>query len=330
MPAGLRVGLVVLVGVMVVGSIGYVVFFDLSAVDAMYMSLITATTVGFSEIGGPYGPAARVWTAAILILGMGAALYSAFSGLEYAIETLVGGRRAKRQMSSKIERVSDHIILCGFGRVGRTTYRVLERESAEVVVVDVNHEKVENATLSGALAIEGNATHDDVLEAAGIGRARVVIPAVATDTDNLVITLSAKARNPDVLVVARAIDEETESKLFRAGADRVVAPQLVGGERLATLALNPNLAEFIDLVVSGRTVEFRVEEIIVAEDSEIAGRSLRDIDLRNRAGALVLAVGNLPDRLELNPSPGHVFSPGQLVIGVGTEEQLDRLRAMAE
>jgi voltage-gated potassium channel len=321
---------VVLVGVMVVGSIGYVVFFDLSPVDAIYMSLITATTVGFSEIGGPYGTAARVWTAAILILGMGAALYSAFSGLEYAIEALVGGQRAKRQMYNKIDRMSGHIILCGFGRVGRTVHRVLQREGAPVVVVDINHEKVENAALSGALAIEGNATHDDVLEAAGIDRASVVIPAVASDSDNLVITLSAKARNPELLVVARAIDEETESKLFHAGADRVVAPQLVGGERLATLALNPNLAEFIDLVVSGRTVEFRVEEITVGENSGIIDRSLRDIDLRNRAGALVLAIGDQADRLELNPSPAHVFSTGQLIIGVGTEEQLARLRAMAE
>lgn len=330
MSRNLRLGLYVLASTVVIGSVGYMVLEGLDPLDALYMTVITVTTVGYEEVSGPLSDVGRIWTMLVLTTGMGAALYTAFVGLEYLAETIAVGTRSRRRMEKTLEHLSGHIVLCGFGRVGRNAYISLRAAGKEVAVIDSSPEKVAAATAMGAYAIEGDATSDDLLARAGVERARVVIPAVAADSDNLVITLSAKAMNPSVLVVARAISEETEKKLFRAGADRVVAPQLVGGERLATLALRPNVAEFVDLVVSGRTLEFQVEEFTVAEGAPVIGRSLRDLDLRNTSGAMVLAIGDGPQRISINPDPDHVFAVGQLVIGVGTDSQLAVLRSMIE
>ena len=204
----------------------------------------------------------------------------------------------------------------------------LRQEGVDVVVVDNNPLKVDEALEQGAHALEGDATSDEKLQAAGVSRAKVIIPAVASDSDNLVITLSARSMNPDVLIVARAVSAETVKKLYLAGADRVVAPQIVGGERIATLAMKPGLAEFIDFVSRDRTVEFQVEEMKVLPGSQIIGKSLRQLDLRRQSGALVLAIGGASGSVSLNPSPDHLFAAEQVLIGIGTDPQLQTLRQL--
>lgn len=328
MPGNLRAGLVVLVATLVIGTAGFVGIEDLALLDAFYMTVITITTVGFGEIGGTLSTAGRMWTILVIVAGMGAALYTAFVGLEYFAENAIGGKRHQRRMKKNIEELSGHIVLCGFGRVGETAFESLLREDAAVVVIDNDPAKIDLALATGAYALEGDATSDEKLLAAGVERAKVLIPAVASDSDNLVITLSARALNPSILIVARAVNAETVKKLYLAGADRVVAPQVVGGERIATLALKPNLAEFIDFVIRERTVEFQVEELSVEPDSAIIGKSLRDLDLRRQSGALVLAIGDPAGTVSLNPSPDHVFANGQILIGIGTEPQLTTLRRL--
>jgi voltage-gated potassium channel len=324
----LRAGLLVLLLITIVGSVGYMVVEDLGAFDAVYMTVITLSTVGFREVMEDPSRAGQILTLALIATGTGTALYTAASAIEFGLERFLGGDRQQRRMNERIAQMNGHVILCGFGRVGKTAWQHLAAEGADVVVIDSDQARVAEAIHLGAVAIDGDATHDAILEAAGIHRAKVLISAVRSDSDNLVITLSAKATRPDLNVVARVLDAETEKKLFLAGADRVVAPQLVGGQRLAALALKPDLAEFIDLVVSGNTVEFQVEEFTVGAGSFIDGKSLREIDLRRKAGALVLAVGDIRGRLTLNPDPGLVFVPDQTVIGIGTSEQLDKLRSL--
>lgn len=321
-------GLAVLVLVTIGGTIGYMVTEGLGFVDSLYMTVITVSTVGFREVGGRLTTAGIWLTIGLIMSGTGAAIYTAVAGIEFGVEAFLGGERQSKRMTNRIAQLSDHIILCGFGRVGRTAWEQLVAENASVVVIDTDTDRIAQAVELGAIAIEGDATHDAVLEAAGINRASTIIPAVRSDSDNLVITLSAKATRPEINVVARVLDAETEKKLFLAGADRVVAPQLVGGQRLAALALKPDVAEFVDLVVSGLTVEFRVEEFRVEPGSFLDGKSLREVDLRRKAGALVLAVGAGDGRLTLNPDPAVVFHPDQIVIGIGTPEQLDTLRTL--
>jgi voltage-gated potassium channel len=329
-PAGrVRAGLLLLSLVLVVGTTGYMAIEDLAFTDAFFMSVITVTTVGYREVGGDLTPLGEWFTIFIIVTGVGTVLYTAAVGFEAAVEAMIGGRRLTRTMERHIARMNDHIILCGFGRVGQNVWQQLDEAGTEVVVVDADPDRVAAAIQAGAIVVEGDATHDEVLISAGLDHARTLISAVQSDSDNLVIVLSARARRPDLLIVARAVESETEKKLYLAGADRVVAPQVVGAQRLAALALKPDLAEFIDLVVSGTTVEFRVEEMHVGSDSEIVGKSLRDLDLRRRAGALVLAVGDESGRMSLNPDPSLVFHPGQVIIGIGTSEQLESLRALA-
>lgn len=322
----LQAGFALLAVVTVAGTIGFVVVEDLSALNALYMTVISITTVGFGEVGGELSDSGKVLTMLVIVFGMGAALYTAVTGLDFGLERLIGGERRQRRVQQQIDGLNDHVILCGFGQVGSTAWEALTAQDATVVVVDSDPERVTLAEDFGALTVLGDATRDDVLDSAGVERARVLVSAVQSDSDNLVITLSAKARRESLLVVARAVEAETEKKLYLAGADRVVAPQQVGGQRLATLALKPDLAEFIELVAGRRTVEFQVEEFTLVEGTSLIGRSLRDIDLRRNSGALVLAIGDTQGKLLLNPDPAVPLRSGQILIGVGTNEQLDRLR----
>lgn len=325
----LRAGLAVVVSVLVVATVGYMALEGMSLVDAFYMTAITISTVGFGEVSGHLSDPGKLFTVGVIIFGMGGALYTAAVGVERGVDRILGGERRQRRMESTIEKLDGHIVLCGFGRVGRTAWQELADQGASSVVIEVLPHKAAAARDAGALVVEGDATHEDVLAEAGIDRAASLVSAVRDDSDNLVITLTAKARRPDLVVIARVVEAENERKLFMAGADRVVAPQKVGAERLAALALHPDLAEFIDLVVRGRTVQFRVAEFRVPEGAEVIGKSLRELDIRNKIGALILAVGMPDGAMSLIPDPDVTFQPGSLVIGFGTQEQLDRLEAMA-
>ena len=323
---------------MVIGTIGYMVIEGMSLVDAFYMTAITVSTVGFGEVDGELTSGGKIFTVGVIIFGMGGALYTAAVGIERGVDRLLGGERKRRRMESQIEDLSGHIVLCGFGRVGSTTWEELTSRGVRVVVIESAPPAAAEAREAGALVVEGDATHDGTLTEAKIDAASALISAVRDDSDNLVITLTAKARRPEMLVVARVVEAENERKLYLAGADRVVAPQQVGGERLAALALHPDLAEFIDLVVRGRTLEFRVAEYHVPEDAPIVGSPLAEAtDTTYSTGSIALAVvggGTTPvvatfdDLVVLLPDPDVQFEAGSVVVGFGTQEQLDGLGAL--
>ncbi len=173
--------------------------------------------------------------------------------------------------------------------------------------------------------LEDDATHNETLEEAGIHRAKALIACTTADSDNLVIVLSAKALRPDLLVIARAVETEAERKLYLAGADRVVAPQRVGAHRMAAMALQPELDDFIDLFVQGAHVEFRVQQMHVTDECALVGMSLREAGIRQRSGAMILAVEDSTRRLHLNPDPDLVIESGQTMVGVGTTDQIKKL-----
>ena len=296
-----------------------------SVLDAVYMTVITITTVGFEEVielsaGG------KVLTIVIILFGVGAALYTAGIALEVGLERLTGGERRRRRMVRDIERISDHVVLCGWDRVGEHTYRALMAGDVPTVVVDRDPSRVALAEDAGVMVITGEAAHDDVLVAAGIDRARALIACVREDSDNLVIVLSARHRRPDLMIIARASDPESQQKLRLAGADRVVSPQLVGAVRLAALAAQPGLEEYVDLIHRGRLVELQIAECPVAATSPVAGRVLRDSGIREHSGAMVIAIEEQGGGIDFNPEAHKTIRPGDRVIGLGSEEQLARLR----
>ena len=310
---------------MLAGSVGYMIVEDVSFGDALYMTVITISTVGYQE-EFPLSDGGRLLTGVIIVLGVGTALYTAATGVEIGLERFLGGEVRRRRMNRQIERLDGHVIVCGYGRVGANTWRALEDEGIASVVVESDPAAAEEAQADGALVFEGDATRYETLEAAGADRARAVIACVRNDNDNLVIVLTAKNRWPDLPVISRATELEAQEKLRLAGADRVVSPQLVGAHRLAALAAEPRLDEFVDLILHGRLVELRIEGVEIGRHSPIAGKLLRDSHLREDSGALVLAVETPSGELLFNPDPDIRLQAGQMVIAIGSSDQVDKLR----
>lgn len=231
-------------------------------------------------------------------------------------------------MAKEILGANEHVIVCGFGRVGSTAWNALTRDAIPSIVIERDPDVVEEALGLGAVVVEGDATRDDVLREAGVERARALIAAVASASDNLVTTLSARALHPDLLVAARAVDHETEKKLTLAGATAVVTPELVGGERMAAMAAEPGLADFLDAVIRTNTMEFRIKRFVVGDNSRFIGRTLADLNLRQDAGAMVIGVASPDEPVRINPDPLHPFEIGDVVFGLGSEGDLGRLEAL--
>jgi voltage-gated potassium channel len=311
-----------LVLVLVVGTVGYVLL-GFGVLDAAYQTVTTVSTVGFREVE-PLSPTGQVFTMVLILVGAGAALYT-FSVL---IETLIEGRLnellGRRRMEQSIASMHDHVIICGWGRVGSSIGSEIVAAKRDLVVVELDAEKAANLTLPAVL---GDATDDEVLRAAGIERAAALVAAVDSDAANSFIILGARALRPQLFIVARARSQESAEKLLRAGADRVVNPQSIGGARMAAFVLRPHVAEFLDVVMHEQTLEFRLEEIGVGTDSPIAGQTLRDTNLRDHTGALVLAVRHEDGSFHTNPRPDTSIRSGQVLIAIGTQDELDALTA---
>lgn len=323
---GLRVqrGLLLLVMITTVGTVGYWAL-GLSPLDALYQTVITISTVGYGEVGGDAGanPAYKPFVILLILGGVGTALYT----LGVLLETLVEGRLTdqlwRRRMERSIATMSDHVIVCGWGRVGQTIAHDLAHAGKDVVVIEIDPDRIPDIDLP---FIEGDATDDAVLSAASIERASALVAAIDTDAANLYITLSGRSARPDLFIVARARIEAAEAKLTQAGANRVVNPQHIGGERIAAMILQPSVADFLDVVMHDAGLEFRLAEVAVAAGSSLAGQSLRDAHLRDRTGALVLAMRDGSGGFRTNPTPETLIQPGEVLIAIGTPDQLAALR----
>jgi voltage-gated potassium channel len=227
-------------------------------------------------------------------------------------------------MEREIARMSGHVIVCGFGRVGRNLAQYVSSAGQDVVVIDNDPARV--AAAEGAShVVQGDATTDEVLKEAGIERARVLVTALNTDAANLFVTLTARSLRADLFIVARARVESSEAKLTQAGADRVVNPQGIGGARMAAFVLQPHVAEFLDVVMHDGSLEFRLEEVPLPTGSPLAGHSLRDAHIRDLTGALILALRDSGGEFTTNPLPETVLEAGQILIAIGTEGQLKAL-----
>jgi voltage-gated potassium channel len=291
--------------------------------DAAYQTVTTVSTVGFREVE-PLSGAGQVFTMILILLGVGAALYTFGVLIETFIEGRLNELLGRRRMEQSIASLHDHVIICGWGRVGRAIAEEVAEAGRALVVVETNE------TMLGEVPhpmVLGDATEDSVLRAAGIERAGALVAAVDGDAANSFITLGARSIRPGLFIVARARSQESVEKLRRAGADRVVNPQSIGGARMAAFVLRPHVAEFLDVVMHERTLEFRLEEIVVTSDSPIVGQSLRDTQLREHTGALVLALRDADGTFHTNPHSGTEFRTGQVVIAIGTQDELDRLVA---
>lgn len=322
-----RAGLAGIFVLVVIGATGYWLIEGARPLDAIYMVIITVTTVGFSEVF-PLSAGGQILTIGIMVIGVGLGFYTAGAGIEQLF-ILGEGRRANRTRRM-VEHMSNHVVLCGFGRVGHGTWESLNRRGVSVVVVESDPTMVQHARDLGATVVDGDGTHNETLLEAGIKRARALVACVTNDADNLVIVLSARSMCPDLHIVSRTSEAESESKLRLAGADRVVAPQVVGSERLAAMAVEQTLSEMFDVIVGGRMLEFAIEEIHIPESSLLVGMSIREAGVRERSGAMILAVEDRERRLLTTPTPDHILQGDETVIVVGTQEQVDRAQKLID
>jgi voltage-gated potassium channel len=228
----------------------------------------------------------------------------------------------RRRMSSEIDRMSGHVIVCGWGRVGKAVADNVVGNGGSVVVIDIDAERIGGAD---APHIIGDATQDATLQAAGIERARSLVCALQDDADNLFVTLTARGLNPDLFIVSRARVASSEAKLLQAGADRVVNPQQLGGARMAAFTSQPHVAEFLDVVMHDGSLEYRLEEVPVPARSPVAGKTLREAQVRDETGALVLAVRDADGEFTSNPDATTVMARDSVLIAIGTETQLQAL-----
>ena len=317
----MRLGLLALAVIMIMGTVGFVIIDGAGVFDAFYMVVITVTTVGFAEVID-LSALGRAWTLVLVASGFGVAFYTAVSGIEYLVD--LGEARRRNRMQKLIDELTGQVIVCGFGRVGRATAANLMPTDVPIVVIEQHEGRAERAREAGVMVVHGNATHNDILTKAGVAVASVLIACVDTDSDNLVIALSTKSIRPDLRVICRANEPESERKLRLAGADGVVTPQAVGAERLAALALQPELTQIFDILVNGRPVEFHVEELDVEPGCAVEGQTLRHSGIHQESGASIIALEDQKEAIQVNPEPDTKLKAGDRLVLVGTKDQVDR------
>ena len=310
-----------------IGAWGYHRLEDWTWSESFYMVFITLSTVGFSEVH-PLSPPGRLWTMFLVVSGVSLVGYTAARAIELLADTSLIENRRRKRMAKRIDELQDHFVVCGFGRVGRQVVEHFVSSGMDVVVID--REDREGRLQNGdVLYVLGNAETETALEQAGIQRARGLVAAVDSDTENVFITLSARQLNPKLRVIARASNEETARKLQLVGAERVVSPYVASGRRMAHLALRPHAVDFFDTLSNPlRGLDVEVHEVEIEAGSPLAGRSLRDSDMRRTTGVIVVAL-RTEGRIELNPDPDRVLEPGSHLLALGTPEQIARLHEVS-
>ena len=315
--------------IILMGGIGYWLIEGWSVLDSLYMSVITVTTVGFGEIY-PLSPVGRIFTAVLIVLGVAGITFTFSALTNYVIAGELGGILEKRRMARRVSAMQRHYIVCGFGRVGHQVCVELKREKQQLVVVDNDSPSLERATLQGYPVVVGDAGNDQVLQEAGIERAHGLVAAVDSDAANLLVVLSARALNPDLYIVARANLEDTESKLLRAGADRVISPYSLGGRRIAQMLIRPDVVDFLDVVMHDESLELLLEDLTVGQGCKLDQCSIGDARIRMVTGANVLGLKRHEGGIILSPEASTVLYPGDVLIALGTRRQLEALAELVD
>jgi len=332
----LRRVMLLALGVLLVGTAGYMLLEGWGPFDALYMTVITLTTVGFGEVH-PMDVGGRSFTILLMLAGAGGILYTFSTVLQYILGGQLTGEITQRRIRRMVDRQVQHVIVCGYGRVGREVANQLRRQGVPFVILDKSEARVEQATADGWLALCVDAAKDEGLHAAGVERARALITAVDSDADNIYITLSARVLAPHLHIVARSNDPESESKLLRVGASRVLSPHSVGGRHMALLAARPKMVDFVDMVLTGRpdgdghAPGMQLETLVVGEESPFAGRTFLEAREICAGTCTLLAVTRLDGHVVADvgaPDARQPLAPGDVLIVIGRAEQLREIEAL--
>lgn len=320
----LQVGLVTLGVIFVVAVFGYWLG-GWNLLDSVYMVVVTLSSVGYRE-AGKMTPALQVFTILLIVFGASAALYIVGGFVQMMAEGEINRALGLRRVTREIERLGEHIIVCGFGRMGEILAGELHRRKRSFVVVDNDPERITQAISLGYLALTDDATEEEALLHAGVKRAKTVVVTLPSDAENVFITLTARNLNPKLQIIARGELHATEKKLIQAGADRVVLPAAAAALRMAAMITRPSTLELIELAAGHYIAEVEIDELTIPSDSPLVGCTVRDSQTRRRHGLLIVAVRHADGRLKFNPDADTVFQSGDAVIAMGRAHDIERFR----
>lgn len=323
----ISVGLLILL--LALAPVGYMAIEHMSYTEAFYMTVITISTVGFREVR-PLSTAGMYFTIMVIFTGVFNLFFIISSFISYTFGEVMREIFGRRRMDLRIRKLRDHHVVCGFGRVGEVVCETLAEAKADFVVVEKNSQRLAEAAERGYLCLEGDATLTETLVSAGVQRAKGLVCALENDADNLFTTLSARTLNRNITIVTRCVSPDSVDKLHYAGADRVISPYALSGKRMATFLLRPSVFDYLDLVAHGVSLDYRLEELLVEEGSALAGRTIGEMDIRVRTGALIVAVRKAADgRFDTSPDKDTRLDAGDLLIALGTVKDLANLERLS-
>jgi voltage-gated potassium channel len=321
----IRSAILSVICVLIVGTLGYHLIERWDLMDSLYMTVITLTTVGYGEVHPIARTETRVFTMVLILGGMGVIFYALGTLAQGLVEGQIRDILGRRKVEKVLRSLSGHCIICGFGRIGRSIAAELALAKVPFVVVERDSEGLHELEEQGYLGILGDATSEEILREAGVERAKALISVASTDADNLYITLTAKSLNPQIQVIARAAEAAAERKLAWAGADRVVSPYRMSGQRMANLLLRPTVVEFLESSLSDPSVELVMEEVHLPEEGEFVGQDILSSGLRRDHGLIVVAIKRKDGRLVVNPAAGETLQARDVLIALGKREEFARL-----
>ena len=316
-------GLVVFV--MLSGILGYMWLQDYSLLDAIFMTVITVATVGYREVQ-ELDATGKIFTSLLIVFSIGTFAYAISVITRYVLEGEFQLYFKHYRVNKEIQKLANHVIVCGYGRNGRQACDQLQSQNEPYVAIEMRHENIEQMRDNGSiLFVEGDATHDEILIEAGIERAKALITALPNDASNVFVVLTARGINPGLKIISRASDESSEMKLKRAGADNVIMPDKIGGTHMASLVVKPDVLEFLDYITE--RVNIKLEEILFSNlPDNMKNKSIRDLEVRNKTGANIIGIKTLNGDYMINPTPDTVMEPGAKLFVLGTAEQVQKFK----
>jgi voltage-gated potassium channel len=315
--------------IVLIGIFGFMIIEKFNFFDAFYMTIITVATVGFEEVH-PLSDPGRLFTAFLIITSFGTFAYAVTSISKYVADGEFNHYFKNYKVSTAIAKLEGHVIICGFGRNGKQAAHVLKKHNTRFVVIEEKREVVAAITHRYSdLVIEGDATQDEILERAGIGKAKAIITTLPVDADNLFIVLSSRTLNPNLTIISRASEDNSDKKLKLAGADNVIMPDKIGGAHMAALVMKPDVIEFIDFITGQGGDNIRLEEITFENlTEEFRNKSIRDLEVRNRSGANIIGFKTAQGEYIVNPSADTKIIPDAKLFVLGTSEQINKLKEL--
>jgi voltage-gated potassium channel len=311
----------------VIGTIGYMLIEDYRFLDAFYMTIITVATVGYGEVS-PLSDAGRIFTSFLIITSFGTFAYAVSAITRFVVDGEFNNLFKLQKLNSAIEKLSDHVIICGYGRNGRQAAQVLKKHDKRFVVIERNPELTE--TLNHRfkdLVIGGDSTQDEILIKAGVLRAKALITTLPVDADNMFIVLTARNLNPKLTIISRASDDGSDTKIKIAGADNVIMPDKVGGAHMASLVMKPDVMEFIDFVTAQGGDNNNLEELTFNNiPAHLKNKTLKDLEIRNKSGANIIGFKTGDGKYVINPSADTEIIPEAKIFVLGTPDQIKKLK----